>query len=139
MNTEKISLMDAYLIETLRTNDVSNEQILQINEASIEEWSRINENFDFTQLLPLAADQSQFQSILNDGYTIKFLTYNGLMNMLRMRFGKEADEDFVKEEQGVSGLSVDSEQLSTIKQMLSSNWTVTQEEGKETYAIQPTG
>lgn len=138
MSAEKISLMDAYLIETLRKNGISDEEIIEVNDDRIEKWSPINEGFDFSQLKKLAANEESFASILQDGYTIKFLTYNGLMNLLRIRLDKKPERDFVKEEQGVRDLHVDSEQLATIKQMLSPNWTVTDTDDSGRISIYPT-
>ncbi len=138
MSVERISLMDAYMIETLRSNGVSNEEIIGINDEAIEQWGSINKSFDFSGLKKLATNETAFSSILQEGYTIKFLTYNGLMNLLRIRFAKEPDRDFMKEEQGVKDLRVNDHQLATIQQMLSPNWTVVPSQNSDTVSIYPT-
>lgn len=135
MDIQKISLMEAYIIETLRNNGVTNDEMLRMDETSIASWSNTHESFDFTLLKSLAEDPSMFMSILDKGYQIKFLTFNGLVNLIRLKFGKEVNRDFKKEEQGIINLHVDETQRATIQQMLSSNWIIVSEE-QGTIAIQ---
>ena len=80
MEINKITLMDAYLIETLRSNGVSNDELLnQIGQQDISPWEKVKPNFDFTGLIKLyEQDPKAFASILSDGYTVKFITMNGL-------------------------------------------------------------
>ena len=126
MEVHNISLMDAYLIETLRSNGVSNEEILAGIEASnVEVWQELHKHFDFQELVKFAnEDMERFQAILSQGYRVKFVTFNGLKNLLRLRFGKEQDKDYELKEKGISNLVLDQEQLMRVKQMLSENWVI---------------
>lgn len=130
MTVHKISLMDAYLIETLRNNDISNEEIIkQVKNGSVEQWQELHEHFDFKELLKFAnKDIELFQEILTQGYKVKFVTFNGLKNLLRILFGKVQDTDYDILEKGISNLTLDKEQIERVKQMLSSNWVLKETE-----------
>lgn len=126
MTVHKISLMDAYLIETLRKNGISNEEILaKLKTGNVESWQKFHEQFDFNDLLMLAnKDIDQFQKILDQGYQVKFITFNGLKNLLRMRFSKVPDRDYELTEKGIKNLHLNQKQLASLKQMLSGNWVL---------------
>ncbi|WP_405099917.1 hypothetical protein [Oceanobacillus sp. FSL H7-0719] len=128
MAVYKISLMEAYQIETLHSNNLSNEQIIaQINQGNIEPWQALHEHFDFELLLNLAnEDMNRFQEILESGYQVKFMTFNGLKNLLRMRFKKEQDRDYTVQERGINRLVLTEAELAQVKQMLSVNWLLTE-------------
>ena len=128
MAVYKISLMEAYQIETLHSNNLSNEQIIaQINQGNIETWQALHEHFDFELLLNLAnEDMKRFREILESGYQVKFMTFNGLKNLLRMRFKKEQDRDYTVQERGINRLVLTEAELAQVKQMLSVNWLLTE-------------
>lgn len=125
----KISLMDAYLIETLRNNGLSNEEIVsKLKTGDVESWQEFHEQFDFNELLPLAnQDIDQFKEMLDHGYQVKFVTFNGLKNLLHMRFDKVQDKDYDVMEKGINNLALNQEQLVSVKQMLSGNWVIVEE------------
>src|SRR5690625_3582557 len=127
MELNKITLMEAYLIETLRYHEVTNEQLLTTLESGdISGWNHFNDNFNFKDLITLRnQDPSVFQEIIYEGYTIKFLTFNGLKNMLRLKFNKLPEKDFTVTEKGIKHLVMTDPQLTSLKQILSSNWIVT--------------
>ena len=124
MALHRISLMDAYLIETLRSNGISNEEIItQIKQENIEAWKRLNKHFDFNELIKLAKqDMDAFQTLLSLGYRVKFVTFKGLQNLLRLRFGKENGKDYELTETGIRQLTLNHDQLVSVKKMLSENW-----------------
>ncbi len=138
MALEKISLMETYIIETLRNDGVTNSELLELNEASIKRWSEKYESFDFTLLETLSNNQKAFHSIVEDGYTIKFLTLNGLVNVLRLKFAKHPEYDFVTLEQGIGNLQLTEDEKSILMQLLSPNWTITSTDNKGQISIQPT-
>lgn len=126
MNQPKISQMEAYMIETLRANGIINEEIIQaVKEKDVSSWKQIHEEFDFEQLITLAEkDFTAFEKVIKEGYTIKFVTVGGLEKLLRLRFGKEPNEDYQKYQTGVKGVALDGSSLQELKQMLSLNWKV---------------
>ncbi|MBF0753036.1 hypothetical protein E4T89_02035 [Jeotgalicoccus nanhaiensis] len=133
---ESITLMEAYAIETLRGNGISNDKIIEnIRANDLEEFKTIKENMDFDALVELDKN-ADFESIVNDGYKVKFLTFNGLKNLIKMKFGKFADEDYQVDEFVISGLELDENQQKDLENILSANWTLSSEAGGIT--VKPT-
>ncbi|MBO1005786.1 hypothetical protein [Pseudogracilibacillus auburnensis] len=117
----KISLPIAYMIETLRHNGVSNQELIeQIEKKDVSPWKVFNSNFDFNELVNLSK-KDDFTSIIQDGYTIKFVTIRGLQNLLRLKFDLLQERDYDLTENGIAGLTMDQQQFATLKQMLSPN------------------
>lgn len=123
MGINRISLPTAYMIETLRSNGISDEQILhQIKERDVTPWDRLHSNFDFTNLVELAdQDGINFASIIQDGYTVKFITIRGLQTLLQLKFDKIVDRDYQVAETGISGLQLEESDFMVLKQLLSRN------------------
>lgn len=123
MGINRISLPTAYMIETLRSNGISDEQILhQIKERDVTPWDRLHSNFDFTNLVELAdQDGINFESIIQDGYTVKFITIRGLQTLLQLKFDKIVDRDYQVTETGISGLQLEESDFTVLKQLLSRN------------------
>lgn len=132
---ESITLMEAYAIETLRGNGVDNDTIIKnIKANELEDFKAIKENMDFDALVELSKN-ADFDSIVKDGYKVKFLTFNGLKNLIKMKFGKFADEDYQVDEFTISGLDLDESQIKDLTNVLSSNWRLSEEAGGVT--VQP--
>ncbi len=133
---ESITLMEAYAIETLRGNGISNDKIIEnIKANDLEEFKAVKENMDFDALVELSKN-ADFETIVNDGYKVKFLTFNGLKNLIKMKFGKFADEDYQVDDFVISGLEIDKNQQQDLENMLSANWTMSSEAGGVT--VKPT-
>ncbi|RLL46998.1 hypothetical protein D8M04_07330 [Oceanobacillus piezotolerans] len=141
MEKHKISLMEAYMIETLRRHGISNEELLAaVRSGDISEWEKINDRYDFKDLLKLAEkDSAAFQSILYDGYGVKFVTYQGLQNLLAIRFKKEKDRDYELIENGLDGLQLDEQEQIQLEEMLSVNWVISKNENGESLRIELRG
>lgn len=133
---ESITLMEAYAIETLRSNGIKNDKIIKnIKSNELEEFKAVKENMDFDALVELS-ENADFEAIINDGYKVKFLTFNGLKNLIKMKFGKFAEEDYQVEEFVISGLEISADQEKDLENMLSANWTLSSEAGGVT--VKPT-
>lgn len=114
------------MIETLRSHGISDEEILaQIEQGNTKGWQELNKHFEFQELVKFAKkDIDGFRQILSQGYRVKFVTFNGLKNLLRLRFGKEKETDYELMETSIRNLRLDKEQLLNLKSMLSGNWVV---------------
>src|SRR5690625_1154515 len=118
--------MKEYIIKNLRKKNVTNEELLHINQQAISKWQELDDQFDYTILKKLAEQRGdQFTLILNEGYTVKFLTLNGLINLIQLKLGKNRDIDFVVHEDGISNLVVESDERKVVRQILSPNWKMT--------------
>lgn len=126
MENNKISLMDAYMIETLRSSGISNEEIVMLFEKKdISSLDHISPKFNFNNLLKLYEhDKDTFKSVLQDGYTVKFLTMNGLKNLLQMKFNKVAEQDYQISDTGILNLEIDVQSIPALEQLLSINWVI---------------
>lgn len=130
---KQITLMDAYVIEILRSNGVTNEEIIKATEEKqLDHFKTINENFDYTSLYPLKEDLT---CILEKGYQVKFLTMPGLMNLLKMKHNKEKEKDYELQETSLINLSLTREEREAIGKWLSPNWTIEELDGR--YTIKP--
>ncbi|HLR72245.1 MAG TPA: hypothetical protein VK085_12560 [Pseudogracilibacillus sp.] len=119
---QQITLMETYLIETLRNEGISDEDILdKVKNKEADQFEHLHKSFDFTNLYSLA---DNLETILNEGYQVKFLTYPGLVNLLRMKYGKEAGKDFEKKETSIEQLKLSEEEQEDLQQWLSSNWDI---------------
>lgn len=126
MELNKITLPQMYMIESIRKNGVTDQQLLQqVQTGDVSPWREFNENFDFHDLVTwYEKDPDTFKSVILDGYQVKFVTIYGLKNYLKLKFGKQEDQDFQLTEKGITDLHVDDQQLAKIQQMLSKNWTI---------------
>lgn len=125
---EKITLMEAYLIEHVKRNDISNQEIIDtVLAQEADRFQFINESFDFTPLHELA---DQMESILHTGYEIKFLTFNGLVNLLRIKFQKEKEVHYNIDNYIITNLTMSNREYQELQQLLSSNWIITNKENE---------
>lgn len=126
MTTNKITLMDAYMIETLRNHKLSDDELLaRLEKKDIAFFERIKSNFDFNELVKLHEQNPiTFKSILLDGYSVKFITLKGLQNLLKIKFDKIDERDYKLLENGISHLTIEEATYPILKQMLSKNWSI---------------
>lgn len=120
-----ISMMEAYGIELLKANGITYEQVahqFSKNNTALP----IEENFDFAVLKALFdADQQAFEQAYAGNYSVKFLTINGLRNILRMRFGIQVDAyETLEAGNGLSGVPATAETEQQLRKFVSSNWKV---------------
>lgn len=121
------------MLETLRSNGLSNQEILtQIEQRSISQLEALNAKFDFNDLVKLAnQNKDAFKSIVLNGYEVKFVTFKGMQRLLLLKFNKVEEQDYRLLDKGITGLWLDLSQLSNLKQMLSQNWVVHEEPSKD--------
>lgn len=129
MASHSISLKDAYIIETLRSNKISNQEIIEkVESNNTMTWQEVNIYIDGERLVQLAKEVS-LRSVIEDGYKVKFVTLKGLMNLLKLKFDKVEEMDYELTTYGIAKLCVDDNELIAIQNMLSRNWIVESEEG----------
>lgn len=117
----QITLMDAYLIEILRSKGIANSEILTyVSEKRVDELQKYHESFDFNGLYEI----DDLEQILQDGYKIKFLTMPGLVNMLRLKYGKEPVRDFTQQETSIEKLTLTDTELADLEKWLANNWQI---------------
>lgn len=129
----QITLMEAYLIETLRHKGLTNDAILKhVHEKRVDELQKYHDSFDFTGLYAL---EDHLATILQEGYQIKFLTMPGLINLLRMKYNKELEKDYIAKETSLENLTLTTEEKSDLENWLAANWQLV--ENEEKFSIVP--
>lgn len=126
MTMNKVTLREAYMIETLRSNGISDGEILtQVQTGETDDWSIFNPDFEFHGLVELnEKDPEAFQSIIKNGYKVKFVTFKGVRTLLKLKFGFEEEQHYELTDKGITGLQVTDAQLAQIRQVLSTNWSI---------------
>ncbi|GAB3056986.1 hypothetical protein ACFOU0_02950 [Salinicoccus sesuvii] len=125
---QSITLADAYTIESLRSKNYTNADIIEtVKEGSTADFKSVNKNMDYSVLDALHTS-GDLETVLNDGYQVKFITENGLKNLIKMKYGKEDGLDYLYDNNQVTGLQLDEEAQQDLKNMLSQNWVFKAEE-----------
>ena len=124
MTLQKINLMDAIMIETVRSNGISNEELIEkaLNK-DVDDLKNLSTDFDFERLIELAENEEIFKSIIHDGYQVSFVTRNGLKNLLKLKF-QITEGDYEQIENGYLNLEIHEDTLDSIREMISANWKI---------------
>lgn len=128
MTAAVINLMQAYELIALQDKK-SNEAIIADAKANATaSWQELVEKWDMTELPKLIArDEATFADIVHGNYQVSYITLPGLANLLKWRFGLQADKDFSVNETdlAIEDIKVDEATEKAIITMLSSNWHTT--------------
>lgn len=121
-----ISMMEAYTIELLKAHPYTFEQIkYYIDNEELQILTKDYE-IDGEMLATLLKEHAtEMEQAFAGNYQVKFMTINGLKNLLRMRFDiTEAQYELLEAGNGLQHLEVNSATEQQIRTMLSSNWKV---------------
>lgn len=122
----KLTMKEAVLLESLRSNGVSNQELL--NMLNGRSWEETFSTEYETLLNIYLQDKEHFIELLEDGYSVKFITLNGFKNLLKMKFNKLEDQDYKIVDNTFELLELNQQQLNTLRQLLSVNWVVEEHE-----------
>ncbi|MCM3721383.1 MULTISPECIES: hypothetical protein [Solibacillus] len=121
-----ISMMEAYTIELLKTHPYTFEQVKHFIEN--DEMYLLTDTYDIdpdSLKILLNEKAEEMERAFAGNYKVKFVTINGLKNLLRMRFQISDDQyELLPEGNGLQSLKVDPITEQHIRGMLSSNWKV---------------
>ena len=119
-----ISLMEAYIIETLKGAGYTVEQAAQqIETGDVTPFQQLAK-FDFQLLVNLYnVERETFYAAFAGQYRVKFLTINGLKNLLKFKFGIE-NTRYTELETGIADLDVNEATEQAIRAFVSANWNV---------------
>lgn len=119
-----ISMMEAYTIELLKTHPYTFEQVKHYIEN--DELQLLTNTYDIdpdSLKILLNENAEEMEQAFAGNYEVKFVTINGLKNLLRMRFQITDDQyELLPEGNGLQSLQVDPITEQQIRGMLSSNW-----------------
>lgn len=126
MTQPALSLWEAYQLETLRSNGLDNTSLLTALEKKDQKtFLEIDDSFDYEDLLAAADGQLDlFKEALHSGYRIKFLTKFGIKNLVKLKYGLEANKDYTMEDTRFDNLYLSKNQLEEVRLLVSPHWHV---------------
>ncbi|GEL66566.1 hypothetical protein [Marinilactibacillus psychrotolerans] len=133
MTTPTITLMDAYMMETLFSKGIQKEDFLHtMKERKLDKYMYFDDSFDYSELNSSVKDKEDLfeDAIKKNQYTISYLTIGGLKNLLNIKYGFVEEKDYILYDQKLENLTVDHKQLKEIKALVKSAWRVI-ESGKK--------
>lgn len=123
-----ISQAEAYQIERISHSGLGREQTAKLIEAG--DWSSIQDSYPKADPEMLQTQKSKLTSALKDGYSISFPTFNGVRNLLHLRFGIEEGRDYVVDDKSVQGLKADETTAAILRTMFEPLWKVESNSGQ---------
>lgn len=133
MTTPTITLMDAYMMETLFSKDIQKEDFLHtMKERKLDKYMYFDDSFDYSELNSSVKDKEDLfeDAIKKNQYTISYLTIGGLKNLLNIKYGFVEEKDYILYDQKLENLTVNHKQLKEITALVKSAWRVI-ESGKK--------
>ncbi|AZK47950.1 hypothetical protein [Paenibacillus lentus] len=126
-----LSIPVAFLVENALSSGESKEFIIdclrQGNYAPLLEKSK-DPDMDFADRLKTAEEMGDdWEEAIRNDYVFKFLHINGLKRLLRFRFGKEVDHDYIQENLTLRQLSIEPDKIETLRLLVSRQWNVIEE------------
>ncbi|WP_026907324.1 hypothetical protein [Paucisalibacillus globulus] len=117
-----ITLWEAYLIESLRSRGMDNATLLNcIEKNDIKTLNDFDDAFDHTDLI-LNNNTDAIKLAINYNYKVKFITINGVKNLMGMKFDLVAGRDFQMDETKFYNVPLTNEQMKTLDTMISPLW-----------------
>ncbi|PAE14986.1 hypothetical protein CHH91_16170 [Virgibacillus sp. 7505] len=126
--TITISQAEAYQIERIAHSGLGREQTAKLIEAG--EWRAIQDSYPKADPEMLRSQQNKLTSALKEGYSISFPTFNGVRNLLHLRFGLEEGKDYTVEDKTVQGLKTDEDTAATLRTMFEPLWKIEANNGQ---------
>ncbi|PAD38378.1 hypothetical protein [Terribacillus sp. 7520-G] len=126
--TITISQAEAYQIERIVHSGLGREQTAELIEAG--DVSTIQQSYPKADPEMLQEQKNKLAAALKDGYSISFPTFNGVRNLLHLRFGLEEDKDYVTEDKTIRGLKADEAAAAILRTMFEPLWKVERNGGQ---------
>lgn len=131
MEKVKLALNYALMIEMMKAKGFDNPTIVDLlNEGNEEKLESIGEGIpswktmvDFYQ-----GNKEKCQQAITSGYEFSFMTKGSLKSLLAIKFGMMEGEDFVDRGEFLDQVSITSENLQVLQDMIAKNWTIVQED-----------
>ncbi|MEH7439042.1 hypothetical protein V7182_16335 [Neobacillus drentensis] len=135
MEKVKLALNYALMIEMMKAKGFDNPTIVALlNEGNEEKLESIGEGIPSwkTMVDYYHGNKEKCQQAITTGYEFSFMTKGSLKSLLAIKFGMKEGEDFVDTGEFLDQVSMTSENLQVLRDMIAKNWTILlQEEDKE--------
>lgn len=141
-NLVKLSQWDALILESLKTQGWSAEELLDRVHAGKLPVDDSKFKFDYNRLTELAgSDPVAFEQAVRHGYRIKYNTLRGIASWILLAYGLEAELQLEPGQEAVVA-SLTEEEHNGLKAVLSYGWVVNGKhaaspEARSAYVIEP--
>ncbi|WP_462411473.1 hypothetical protein [Neobacillus sp. Marseille-QA0830] len=131
MEKIRLSMPVAFLIENCLTSGLPIETI--IDSLKNHQFSFIKEmvqdkDMDFQERFQTAEELGEkWEAAIRDGYELKWLHMNGLKKLLRYRFKKIAELDYVQDGLVISSLTLENPEYQLLSSMICRQWMILSE------------
>ena len=117
-----ITLWEAYLIESLRSKGMDNKSLPRfIEKSDIKALNDFDHTFDHTELI-VTNNSTSIKLAIEANYKVKFISINGIKNLMGMKFGLKEGKDFQMTETNFHDVSLSNEQMKILHTMISPLW-----------------
>lgn len=133
MSKARISQNEALMIEVLRANGLTGEELIaQVRQGDVAAIQQIGgDDFDFSNLVQFAQnDWERFEQAVAEGYEITFNTINGIKYLLKVKFNQIVDQDYENKGTYLDGIKLPAEDVAWLRSVLYKYWAVV-ERGEE--------
>ncbi|MFG6495132.1 hypothetical protein P8610_07220 [Fictibacillus sp. UD] len=133
----KLSMPVGLLIESAIAGEVTGERLIEvIKTKNIEALRHIGKEESSWAYLFEFAEQNwdTIVSAIQNGYTFKFITIRGLLNLIKTKYSLIETEDFLMTEFGID-LNLKDEQLDFLRSRIPNQWNFTKQENDK-YNVQ---
>ncbi|SNZ17394.1 hypothetical protein SAMN05421503_3223 [Terribacillus aidingensis] len=120
--TITISQAEAYQIERIVHSGLERAHTAALIEAG--NITAIKASYPDANPEILESKKDKLAAALTEGYSISFPTFNGVRNLLQLRFGKEEGKDYVTDNKTVQGLETDEATAAILRTMFEPLWKV---------------
>lgn len=131
--TVRISMFEAYLIETIRSKGMDSQQLLDlVKQSDYEQLNQFDDTFDYQILTDAYKDHPEIiEKAITEEYKVKFVTQPGIKRFLGLKFDFEEGKDFQIIDDKFTNIHFTAEQLSQFTTLLSANWKISKKEETE--------
>jgi hypothetical protein len=134
MTKETLALNHALMIEMIRKHGYSNGDLLALLEkGSSDEFAPFGEGIpDWQTLIDFyRMNTEKMTNAIQSGYRISFLTKGALKSLLGIKFDLQENADFEDSGVSVENLTLSTNQLNELQEVISCNWKIIEESQNE--------
>lgn len=121
-----ITLMEAYMIETLLAGGMEKADLIQaIKNGDIDTILDIDDSFDYLAFIKEAEENpDRIEQAIQSGYTIKYISVYGIERLLKIKFNLDSGTDYSIEDNTFLNIILKQEDFTAFETMLSPNWNI---------------
>lgn len=124
--TASITLMEAYMIETLLQKGMEVPTIIKkLKKGDVEDLNTFDGSFDYDDLLQAYhKDPENMKQAIEGDYKIKFISVYGIKQLLQLKYDLNEEKDYKREGNKFLFIPLDEVQLKSFHTLLSPHWKI---------------